>query len=68
MYPNLNAELARRSLSTAEVASKLGISERSFYNKLNGSSDFWFAEVTALKQLLGCPIDYLFADHPISPD
>lgn len=68
MYPNLSAELARRALSIADVAATLGISERSFYNKLNGNTDFWLSEVTTLKQMLGCTIDYLFADHPISPD
>lgn len=67
MYPNLKAELARRALSAADVAAKLGISERTFYNKLNGDTDFWFAEVMTLKNILNCPIDYLFSDSPLPP-
>ena len=67
MYPNLNAEMARKGFTVKTLADELGISDTSLANKLNGKKDFWFSEVMHLKRVFGCPIDYLFSDSPIPP-
>lgn len=67
MYPNLNAEMARKGLTIKTLAGELGISETSMLNKLNGKKDFWFAEVMHLQRVFGCPIAYLFSDSPMPP-
>ena len=47
-YPTLNAEIARRGIKKSTIASCLGISARSLYNKLNGTAPFTWDEVCSI--------------------
>lgn len=41
------------------IAHELGISPRSLYSKLNGSSEFKLSEAERLSEILGCSVDEL---------
>lgn len=62
MLRNLEAEIARKKLSREEVASGIGISTRSLYDKLNGKSKFNLEEAFALQKKFfpDTDLDYLF--------
>lgn len=68
MYPNIKAEMARRSMTIVDLAKELGLSENTMCRKLNGGTDFWLSEVMAMRRVFNCSLDYLFSDHPIVPD
>lgn len=59
---NINAEMVRRRLRKPEVAAALGISERTFRNKLQGKTEFTFAEVQAVRDTFfpDLSLEYLF--------
>lgn len=67
VYPNLVAELARQGITLANLAEKLGLSQRSVYNKINGDNEFTLAEVCKVQELLNegnehqHTIDYIFS-------
>lgn len=61
-YPLLEAELARRGIAKKEIAQKLGITTRSFSNKITGNVDFWLREVLMIHSLFpDIPVDMLFS-------
>jgi len=45
VYPTLVGEIARRGIKKTVIAERLGISERTFYNKLAGNAQFTWPEV-----------------------
>lgn len=45
MYPELVGEMAKRNITQRQVAAKLNISVRSFYNRLTGRAEFTWPEV-----------------------
>ena len=59
---NLEAEITRKKLSREEIASGIGISTRSLYDKLNGKSKFNVEEAFTLQRIFfpDKDIDYLF--------
>lgn len=64
MYPNLEAELARKKLTNAICAKICKISEKSFSNKRSGKTEFTLLEIKLLQEKLfpNCTFEYLFAD------
>jgi transcriptional regulator with XRE-family HTH domain len=52
MYPNVIAEIKRAGLTLADVASKLGLAQSTFSQKLNGKFSFTFAEAKRVKEII----------------
>lgn len=52
MYPNLKAEIARRNLTNAAVASAIGLSESQFSQKMNGIYPFSLKQAIEIKNFL----------------
>ena len=53
MYPNLRAEMARNRVTGNELAEALNIRPATFSEKMNGKSEFTFAEAKFIKEYLG---------------
>lgn len=62
MYPNLNAEIGRKSLLKKEIAEILKISTSALRLKLIGQKKFTLDEAFKIAELLGgeLSIEYLF--------
>ncbi len=62
MYPNLEAEIARKRVNHAVLAEAIGMSPCTFSARMTGKRDWTFAEVCKLKKLLGAamPLEVLF--------
>lgn len=61
MFPNLEAEMARKKISTARLGSVIGCTEKSAKNKLDGITEFKLSEIQAILELFSeCTVDYLF--------
>lgn len=52
MYPNLNAELARRCWSRKDLAKATGIKYQTLNDKMNGKRPFTFPEAVLVKKAL----------------
>ena len=48
MFPNLNAELARKKIKTKELAKILNVSIKTANNKLSGRSEFTLSEIITI--------------------
>jgi len=59
MFPNLDAEQARRHLSNGEVAEKLGMSRVS-YERKKKTGKFYVSEIANLCCLFNKGYEYLF--------
>ena len=68
MYPNLEAELARKKLSNSECAKACSISDKSFSNKRCGKTDFTLTEIKILRKVFfpNCTLEYLFSTEGVS--
>lgn len=53
MYPNLEAEMARRKMTRNKLAKKMGITPTTLGKKLNGESIISLPESIAIKNILG---------------
>lgn len=62
MYENLEYELRRKSITNAAVARLLNCTEKTFYNKLHGNSEFSLNEGFLIHRNLlpEFSLDYLF--------
>lgn len=62
MYPNLEAEMARRKVTRMELAELLGITPTTLGNKLNGKTDISLPECLEIKAKLkiSIPVEELF--------
>lgn len=62
MFKNLKAEMAREGLERKAIALGIGVSERSFGNKMTGRSEFTRSEMLKIhkKYFPKCSIEYLF--------
>lgn len=69
MYPNLEAELARKNIRRVDLAELLGCSISTVIAKLRNDSEFSFGEVIKIKEYLGVqmPLEVLFSDKPDVP-
>lgn len=50
VYPILVGEIAKRGVKKTAIADSLGITERTFYNKLTGISSFTWNEVRTINK------------------
>lgn len=62
MYPNLNAELARKGWTITKLADKTGISYSTLRAKLKGNTNLSLSEACDIKKALGVTmsLDELF--------
>ena len=62
VYPNLEAEIARRGIKKKDIAEELGISYKAFSNKRLGNSPFTYDEVCMICNCFFPDLDerYLF--------
>lgn len=66
MYPNVEAEIARKRTTKTELARQMGITLGTLSLKLSGKSDITFPEAMKIKNLLkvDMPIEKLFKEEP----
>lgn len=64
MFPNLNAELARKKLTVKSLSEITGINYESLKNKASGKTEFKRSEMYRIKKdaFPEYSIDYLFAE------
>lgn len=61
MFPNLNAEMARKGMTIKSLSEKAGIKYDSLKNKMSGETEFKRSEMIAIKkEFPDCTMDYLF--------
>lgn len=67
LYDNLKAEMSRNGITGTELAAILHISNQSFYQKMNGKTDFTLKQVLSIQYYLNhinpsvnYTLDYLF--------
>ncbi|MCI8965563.1 MAG: hypothetical protein HFJ43_04350 [Clostridia bacterium] len=62
MFPNLEAEMARKKLTKLDIQKKIGLSQSTFYCKSNGKSEFTLLEAQEIQSKFfpECTLDYLF--------
>lgn len=67
MFPNLEAEIARRKLTNAQCAKVCGITEKAFSNKRCGRTDFNLSEIKTLQKVFfnTCSLEYLFSEEAL---
>lgn len=67
MYPNLNAEMARRNITQADLAEKLDRTRATMSLKLSGKAPITLDEAFAIKEALRTrlTLDVLFATEAI---
>ena len=62
LYPNIAAERARRGLSNADLAAKLGVSRKTIYNWEN-SGRIPAAALNKMADIFGVSVDYLLTTN-----
>lgn len=62
MFRNLRAEMAREGINGIQVATKIGISDKAFRNKMLGSTEFTRSEMRKIKDVFPKKLtfEYLF--------
>jgi transcriptional regulator with XRE-family HTH domain len=58
LYPNIEAERARKGMSYESMASSLNVSRKTIYNWLN-SGNIPQSKLEEMADLFGCSTDYL---------
>ncbi len=59
MYPNIEAERARKGWSRLQLAEQLNVSYGTMKNWMRGSTDIPASKVIEMAQLFHCTTDYL---------
>lgn len=62
MYPNIEAERVRKGMSKEELAEKLEISLRTYYNWLNGLTAIPSTALKKMSAIFGVEIGYLLVE------
>lgn len=57
MYPNVEAEMARKKITRSGMAGYLNLNPNTMGKKLNGESDITLPEAIAIKKLLEVDMD-----------
>lgn len=67
MYPNFNAERARKGITLEAIADALGVTVGTVSLKLSGKYPITFAEAVKLKRIIGVdiPLEILFSEEAI---
>lgn len=61
MFPNLNAEMARKDMTMKSLSEETNITYDSMKNKMKGKTEFTLSEMNRIKDKFpGCSMDYLF--------
>lgn len=61
LFKNLEVEMFKRDMSTANLAKRVGISESAMRNKITGRNDFKFSEILKILDVFpGLEWKYLF--------
>lgn len=62
MLCNLRAEMARHNIGTADMATALGKTPKTIYNKIAEQTEFTVSEMFAIADMFpNCTLDYLFS-------
>lgn len=63
MFPNLDAEMARKKITRAELAEKIHKTPTTLSLKLNGKAPITLSECIEIKNAVNpeCSVEYLFA-------
>ncbi len=66
MFPNLDAEMARRKITRAALAERIDVTPGTLSLKLNGKSTLTLAECIKIRDAVDekLKIDYLFSAEP----
>lgn len=66
MYPNLNAEMARKGLSVKDLQTIIRKTDRTTRDKVNGSAAWTLREASDIRDAYfpGLSLDYLFERSP----
>ena len=59
MLSNIEAERVRRRWSKEELASKLGVSLKTYYNWVNEDTDVPSSALIKMSEMFGTSVDYL---------
>lgn len=65
MRLNIEAERARKRLTKEELARKLGISVRTYYNWINGETDIPGSALLKMAKMFNVSIEYLLEEQKI---
>lgn len=70
MFPNLDAEMARRKITRGMLAEKIGKTPTTLSLKLNGKAPLTLAECVEIKIAVNpeCTVDYLFATEMLKEE
>ena len=66
-FPNLEAEQARLGMTNKQMGEVIGTSFQN-YSRWKSSGDFKIGDVLKLADFFKLDMEYLFADHAITPD
>ncbi len=67
--PELKAAIARAGVTNRRLASRLGLSEQAFYNKVQGETEFKGSEIKCLATELGLSmqgVNLIFFDQEVN--
>lgn len=69
-YPNLVAEMTRRSITAKDIAGEIGRSPDTVNNWLKGKGDFPIGKAFKIQEVFfpTYTLAYLFSSEPITPD
>ena len=59
MFPNINAEMARNSMTNKKMADKLGVSEKTVTNWKTGKTEIPASKLLEMSRMFGVSTDYL---------
>lgn len=59
VYSNIEAERARKGLTKEELATRIGISTKTYYNWLNGTNPIPSTALIKMADMFGVDIDYI---------
>ena len=68
MLTSIEAERVRKGLTKAELAKKLGISVKTYYNWVNEETDVPSSALLRMSKMFGTDIDYLLIGASGVPD
>lgn len=61
LFPNLKAEMSRRGINGTTVSTHMGVTPKTFSNKMIGKREFTLSEMVKIRTLFnGLSLDYLF--------
>lgn len=64
MFPNINAEMARNSMTNKKMAEKLGVSEKTISNWRSGNTEIPASKLLEMSKMFGVTTDYLLGVQP----